>query len=635
VTAVKQHIEELKSYSPPGPLDGVNKIYFLRVIEKLGKIKVGDTHRDVEQRNNETIINSCLHRDGDVTFVPAFKWDGSTYRDKKFHAFLRKKGYKFELNDKGRQSEWVESTPTGDAPTVELLLKELSKFTGKPVYKQVELRVAQRYALDLLNQARQDGYDYVNFGACVRIGKTIISLTHAANNGSMPVYIGKNLTSQASAEDDNGKFGIAPEMLTQSLHGIDELDSGNLTKKALKVINNINKANVGDRSLVFYIDEVDDASHTKKSRDVITPVISHFFEKDMVDQVIPMSGTRIYRGGKILRDLDHECDIKEITIEYYEMQILQPETTCNRNYRHISYYSESADGLMNISDAMRNKDHGHKSLGTVIEKLLGTNNFEFEINPNFPHWFIKFATVGKSNANAFVDNLNKNYGTIEGVDYHYAAINGDVTKSKEAQNHCKAIIADNPDKVCVFISQGMATTSFSVTGIGNSTVFTDNELTADDIQALHRSATWAEGKTDCNMLVITTNESMEHSFDDIFEDETKLAITREEKIEIYRELLNNNSMVHYTVDGASVRPVRVTQENAEKVLDKKAQKMTREANIVRVLGDLDEEILDEIYLTVTGKKTTSKRKDLNLILLDFSIATKRKRQRTKSKQTFH
>lgn len=606
MSTVSDHLKLLKTYAPPGPLDGVNKIYFLQVIEKPGKIKVGDTHRDVEERNFETIINSCLHRYGDVTFVPAFMWNGSTYRDKKFHAFLRKKKYKFELNDKGRQSEWVEATPTGEAPTVELLLEELSEFVGKPVYKQVELRPAQHYALELLEQARQDGYRYVNFGACVRIGKTIISLTHAANNNSMPVYIGKNLTSQASAEADNEMFGIAPEMLTQSLHGIDEMDSSELSKKACKVIDAINKANTEKRNIVFYIDEVDDASHTKKSRDVITPVVTYFHKKNMVDQVIPMSGTRIYRGEKILRDLP-EGDIKAITIEYYEMQILQPETTCNRNFRHISYYSESGDGLANISDAMKNKNHGHKSLGTTIQRLLGTNEFEFEVNPDFPHWFIKFATVGKGNANAFVRYLNRNHATVENVDYHYAAINGDVTKSKKAQEYCRTVIANNPDKVCVFISQGMATTSFSVTGIGNSAVFTDNELTADDCQALHRSATWAEGKTDCNMLVITTNDSMEHSFDDIFEDETKLATTREEKIEVYRELLNNNSMIHYTVDGSSVRPVRVTQENADKMLDKKAQKMTRESSIVHVLADLDEEILDKIFVTVTGKKSTSKK----------------------------
>jgi len=153
----------------------------------------------------------------------------------------------------------------------------------------------------------------------------------------------------------------------------------------------------------------------------------------------------------------------------------------------------------------------------------------------------------------------------------------------------------------------MATTSFSVTSIGNSVVFTDNEITADDTQALHRSATWAEGKTDCNMIVVTTNDSMEHSFDDIFEDETKLATTRGEKTEIYKELLNNNSMVHYTVDGSSVRPVRVTQENADKVLDPKAKAMTKIAGVMTVLNDLDEEVLDNIFDTVVGKKSTSKK----------------------------
>jgi hypothetical protein len=153
----------------------------------------------------------------------------------------------------------------------------------------------------------------------------------------------------------------------------------------------------------------------------------------------------------------------------------------------------------------------------------------------------------------------------------------------------------------------MATTSFSVVSIGNSVVFTDNELTADDTQGLHRSATWTEGKDDCNMIVVTTNDSMEHSFDDIFEDEIKIAKTREEKIEIYKELLRTNSMVHFTVDGASERTVKITEQNADKFIDKKMQSMTKIASIMGVVNDLDEELIDDILCTVTGKKSTSKK----------------------------
>ena len=66
-------------------------------------------------------------------------------------------------------------------------------------------------------------------------------------------------------------------------------------------------------------------------------------------------------------------------------------------------------------------------------------------------------------------------------------------------------------------------------------------------------------------------------------------------------------MVHYTVDGNSVRPVRVTQENADKVLDQKAKAMTKIAGVMNVLNELDEEVLDNIFETVAGKKTTSKK----------------------------
>ena len=603
---VTLHVEKLKNFQIP-EVDRVNKIYFLQVEEKP-YVKVGDSIRDVEERNKETMTNAALHRKKDTKpfYVVAQKYDGTTFRDKQFHAFLRKQGYTFELNDQSNESEWVQSDANGNIPTVEQLLTELAKFTSMPVYKSVELRPAQHYLLAKLQEAVAGGNQYVNAGFCVRVGKTIISLTHAANNEWMPVYLGKNLTSQSSAETDNAEFGIVPEMLTQSLHGVDELEDNETSKKAKQLIDNINNANTNNRKIVFFVDEVDDASHTKKSRDIITPVVEHFKSNGQFATIVTMSGTRIYRGEKILKELT-DGDIKELSLEYYEMQILQPETTCNRNYRHISFYSEDADGLVNISDAMKNKENGHNSLASVVEKLLGTNNFDIVTNDDFPHWFIKFATVGKGNANAFVRYLNRNYATIENKEYVFSAINGDVTRAKEAQDYCKTIIADNAGKTCVFISQGMATTSFSVTAIGNSAVFTDNELTADDTQALHRSATWAEGKTDCNMIVVTTNDSMEHSFDDIFEDETKLATSREEKTEIYKELLNNNSMVHYTVNGNSIRPVRVTQENADKVLDQKAKAMTKIAGIMNVLNELDEEVLDDIFETVAGKKTTSKK----------------------------
>jgi hypothetical protein len=596
------HLENLKTFVAPSD-DGINKLYFLEVIEKPGKVKAGDTHRDVERRNQETMTNASLHRKPgtEPIYVVAKMWDGTVFRDKKFHAFLKKKGYTFEKNDQGNDSEWVENV------TVEQLFAELAEFTRKPVYKNVTLKTAQHYLLDEhLQKAINEGHQHINAGFCVRVGKTIISLTLSARNNWFPVYLGKNLTSQSSAETDNAEYGIVPEMLTRSLHGVDELEDGELSKRTKQIIKEIEKTNTNNKPIIFFVDEVDDASHTTRSRNIITPVVNYFKENGMFACIVTMSGTRIYRGEKILKELT-DGPIKELSLEYYEMQILQPETTCRRNFRHISVYSENTDGLANISDAMKNKDAGHKSLATIIEKLLGTNNFDFVVNETFPHWFMKFSTVGKDNANKLVMYLDRNHSVIENKEYHFEPINGDVTSAKEAQDYCKDIIKAHPDKTCVFITQGMATTSFSVVSIGNSVVFTDNELTADDTQGLHRSATWTEGKDDCNMIVVTTNDSMEHSFDDIFEDEIKIAKTREEKIEIYKELLKTNSMVHFTVDGTSVRPVKITEQNADKFIDKKMQSMTKIASIMGVLNDLDEEIVDDILCTVTGKKSTSKK----------------------------
>jgi len=600
ISSVQTHLEKLKSFTLPDVDARVNKLYFLEVIEKPGKVKVGDTHRDVETRNNETITNAALHRKPGTTpnYVIAKKYDGSVFRDKKFHAFLKNKGYKFEKNQSGNNSEWVENA------TVEQLLIELAEFTGKPVYKVVDLRPAQHYLLAQLQESHEQEYRYINAGFCVRVGKTIISLTFAARNNWMPVYIGKNLTSQSSAEADNAKYGIAPEMLTQSLHGVDELVDSDLSKKTKIIINNIKKKNTANKKIIFFVDEVDDASHTKKSRDIITPVVEYFKKNDMFACIVTMSGTRVYRGEKILKELS-DGPIKELSLEYYEMQILQPETTCKRNYRHISFYTKNAAGLVNISNAMKNST-GHKSLATVITQLLGTNDFQFEVNADFPHWFMKFSTVGKANARKLVAYLNRNCSVIENKEYHFEVINGDVTSSKEAQEYCTGIIRKHPQETCVFITQGMATTSFSVAGIGNSVVFTDNELTSDDVQALHRSATWSEGKLECNVIVITTNESMDHLFDDIFEDETKIAKTRSEKSEIYKELLVNNSMVHFTINGKSTLPFTITEQNVEQVLDKKMKAMTKVASLMGLLKDLDDEILADIFSSITGKKNTSK-----------------------------
>ena len=599
----QNHLEKLKTFGVPTD-DGVNKLYFLEVDEKPGMVKVGDTTRDVVIRNQETMTNASLHRKKGTTptWVVATKWDGQVYRDKKFHAFLRNKGYQFDVNNQDNDSEWVMNV------TVDQLFAELEEFTGKPEYKTVTLKTAQHYLLEQLQDAVDQGHQYINAGFCVRVGKTIISLTHSARNNWMPVYIGKNLTSQSSAETDNAEYGIVPEMVTQSLHGVDEIEDGELSKRTKQIIKNIKKTNTSNKPVIFFIDEVDDASHTERSRNIITPVVEYFKEHDCFAGIVTMSGTRIYRGEKILKDLT-DGPIKELSLEYYEMQILQPETTCRRNFRHISFYSENTDGLSNISDAMKNKDKGHKSLATVIEKLLGTNDFDFEVNENFPHWFMKFSTVGKDNANKLVSYLNRNYSTIENKEYYFAAINGDVTSAKDAQEYCKDIIKLKPGKTCVFITQGMATTSFSVVSIGNVVVFTDNELTADDTQALHRSATWTEGKDECNMIVVTTNDSMEHSFDDIFEDEIKIAKTREEKIEIYKELLNNNSMVHFTVNGSSLRTVKITEQNAEKFIDKKMQSMTKIASIMGVVYELDKELIDDILSNVTSNKNTNKRSD--------------------------
>ena len=360
MSTLMNQVEELKNFKAPSILEGVNKIYFLEVVQKPGLVKIGDTHREVAERNAESIINASLMPVQDAPWQVAEKFDGSVFRDKTFHKFLEKKGHERELNHKGSKSEWF-------FITLEQALNDFAEFTRRPVYTQVTLRPAQHYLLDNLQDAIDNGYNYINAGFCVRVGKTIISLSLAAKNNWMPVYIGKNLTSQSSAKTDNEEFGIVPEMATVSIHGTDyELEDGD-SAIVSRVIAKIDAQNTQDKPIIFYVDEVDDASHTKRSRDVITPVVNHYKKQGKFARVVTMSGTRIYRGEKILNDLTQDA-IKSLSLEYYEMQLLQPETTCKRNFRHISFYTESGN-LVSISDAMKNKDYGHKSLATCVVNL--------------------------------------------------------------------------------------------------------------------------------------------------------------------------------------------------------------------------------------------------------------------------
>jgi hypothetical protein len=608
---VEQHVKKLnvlakQAKENPDYLNGTNKIYFLVVKEKLSYykdashwlghkyhnkhiMKIGDTQRLVEKRNNETITNAALHKDGEVIWTLAVKEDGTTFRDHEFHAFLEDKGYERELNDNGEKSEWFFITQEEAQSAYE-------EFTAKKFKKQVVLRPVQNYGLDLLAQATDAGYTKINFGSCMRSGKTIISLTHAKRNNCMPVYIGKNLTSQSSAEADNNEYGIVDFMEKVSINGQDEERSDSeLTKRGEEAIASIDNANVMNQNIILYIDECDDSSHTEKSRKIIKQVAKHYYEKGMLFQVIPMTGTRKERGLKILNELDFmPGKNKDLAIEYWEMQILQPEDTVRRNFITISYFKEYAEGLVNISEALKNHDEGHTSIATFVEALLrkgskyGTMKTDVY---NAPHYFFKFCVGGKSNdgykkrMEALVDTFNDTLSVIGNKEYLFQPVWGGVTKSSEAQKFCKDIIKQNPGKIVVFVSFGMATTSFSVSGIGTSVVFSDNALGADDVQALHRPATWHKGKEWCNMVHVTTSESTDLMLNDVYMSELPEGSPKEKQL-IFKEILNHNSLIHNDINGDSRYQRVYTGQNVQIILDERAAKRTQTNVMVQtVLGN--------------------------------------------------
>lgn len=594
----KQYVKKIFNQEQPKE----SKIYILEVEEKKS-IKVGETDGCVEKRNAETMTNPSLHRKEGTSawWVLAYKYDGARFTDTDFIKYLLEKGYVFERNDNDNRSEWVEFDPEGKRVTSNQIKDELKKFMGRPVYNPLVLRLAQRYAIDEIQKLIDRNCKYINAGLCVRLGKTIVSLEIAARNNFMPVYIGKNLTSQTSSKIDNDTFGIVPNLLTVSIHG----EHGG--EKAKEIIDQIESKNEKNLPILFVIDEVDDASHTKNSISTIKPIVEHFKSNGNLGCVITMSGTRIHRGEKVLNEIS-EDGFEEVLLYYHEMQMLQPEVTCNRNFTRICFYDESnPDGLLNISDSLKCKT-GREDLVKLVESILGDNNFEIESNDKFPHWFVKICANKLSDVGRLIKLLNKNCSVIDGQEYVYFAINGTTTKNKTAQRDCQNLIQKNKGKICVFISQGMATTSFSVKGIGNSLVLTDNKLTADDIQALHRSATWAEGKDECNTVVVTTNGDEEHKYDDIFQDEIK-SDNLEDQLIKYKSILNNNSITHIMTNGNSKHSVKIESKNVADYIDKKQKAMKSVNSLVSAIygGDIDGEILERIFNSSKGGILNSKK----------------------------
>lgn len=645
---IQTHVENLKKFVAPDDLIGETKIYFLKVLEKtsfyndasnvgtipsftidkVGSsiIKIGDTFRLVEERNKETLTNASLHKEV-VSSTLAVKEDGSTFRDYEFHEHLEDKGYERELNDNGRPSEFF-------FITMEQAQKEYEEFTAKKFKKEAVLRTVQHYGLDLLAEATEAGYMAINFGSCMRSGKTIISLEHARRNNCMPVYLGKNLTSQSSAEDDNNEYNIVPHMVTVSIHGQDEDTNTELSKKAQQVIEKIDAANKNNQKIIIYIDECDDSSHTSKSCAIIKQVAQHYFNKGMLFQVIPMTGTRKERGRKILNDMPFLGKSKDLSIEYWEMQILQPDDTVRRNFVSINFFQGNAHGLVNIADALKDRTTGHASIASFIKLLLSpTNNFKLKDTSKHPHWFFRFCTTEKSPITDLAKYLNNNLNTMNGREYHYQPINGDTTKAKEAQQFCKKVIKDNPTKIVVFLSFGMATTSFSVVSIGNAAVFSDNPITADEIQAEHRGATWEKGKEWCNMVHVTTAEAVDTmAWNDVFESELPPG-PKQGKLPIFKEILHMNSLIHVAC-GQSTTPMTITPELAVDVLDKRAVAQTRVASVMHMLNEHDniKDMILECIDPKTGKikkalkSGTSKGKTVD----PFDVLKNRKKQNPQS-----
>ena len=89
-----------------------------------------------------------------------------------------------------------------------------------------------------------------------------------------------------------------------------------------------------------------------------------------------------------------------------------------RNIVSITVYSDTDVQLSNISDSMKSVK-GREDLLKTIVMLVGENDYDLKDTSEFPHWFIKFATVGKSNVKKLVSMGNKLYPIIDGKKVHF------------------------------------------------------------------------------------------------------------------------------------------------------------------------------------------------------------------------
>jgi hypothetical protein len=174
----------------------------------------------------------------------------------------------------------------------------------------------------------------------------------------------------------------------------------------------------------------------------------------------------------------------------------------------------------------------------------------------------------------------------------------------------------------------MGTTSFSVVLIGNSAVFSDNPITADDTQGFHRGATWEEGKEWCNMVHVTTAEPDTIAWNDVFESELPPG-PKQGKLPIFKEILHLNSLIHIEC-GQSTTPMVITPEFAENVLDKRAIAQTRVTSVMNMLKEHDDirDIILECVNPKSGKfkKALKSGTEKGATVDPFDILKNRKKQ---------
>ena len=441
-----------------------NEIYTLVVEEKPNLMKVGDTIRDVETRNNETTTNASLHKVKDL----CRHWDavnaaGDNFRDYRVHEVLEYQGYERELNDNGSKSEWFKDITL---KIVENAIKQVSGLNR--VYISVQLRPHQKSALSLMVKADK----YFNLlNLAPRFGKTYLILEYAQEmskkyDNVVLVVASKSLSSNESFENDakNVKYDFV--IKSSSLFKKDEM----ITDSLEDVSDNAN--------VILVTDEADIASHTKKSLAKLETIKN----KLNIIKQISMSGTGIYKADKIIKGGATKENTFRLNVNYTDL-LVNSENMVKRNFINIKMDMKINDEILNIRQSFSDSRTFPNLVKYIDNFLYRNSNVNIDEDSQCAMVFVNTET------NKNLKNFVREY-EVAHPDVHVELVTtSDGHSNRTAQKNIKKIQNKVGNKKLVIFSRQMSSRSFSIPEIDTLLIMEDGLVSNASYQKMSRVLT--------------------------------------------------------------------------------------------------------------------------------------------------